>query len=489
MRKYTTIFLLTTLLLFQSNGISDSKELVQNNYVASNIALLEAWLNAQMAYRGIPGATIGIVYDQDLIYAKGFGYADLSSKKLSDPGTIYRIASHSKLFTAIAIMQLRDKGQLDLDDPVKKHLTWFDIVDTYPHAPEITIRHLLTHTSGLPREAGSAYWLDFDFPTTEQIKKRLVKQQTIYPSETRWKYSNLALALTGEIVATVSGRSFSDYVEDNIIKPLGMSGTSVVFPPAHSEKLATGYGRRLPDGSRETFPFVDARGMAAAAGVSSSVLDMAKFISWQFRLRYAQDNRVEVLQSNTLREMQRVHWVHSDWKSGWGLGFNIVHTGARELIGHGGGYPGYTTATYISPEEKVGVIVFTNAADAQPYVGDPLSIIDRAFKWIGPAITKALVGTPVPEPEPDWKDFEGIYRTRWADIHILSYEGKLILIYPTSPNPEETALTLEPVSQDTFKLEGKGYGELGEPVVFQKNNTGYTKSVRIGENTYVRVNY
>jgi CubicO group peptidase (beta-lactamase class C family) len=307
MRRSILGVLIVVFVLLGSPVSSQQGDLAKHPLVASNLALLEVWLEAQRAYYGLPGVAVGIVYDQVLIYAKGVGYANLETQTPVTPQTIYRMASHSKLFTAIAIMQLRDQGKLNLDDPVKKYLLWFDIQNVYPHAAPITIRHLLTHTSGLPREAGSGYWTDFEFPTTQPVIERLSTQRTIYPSETRFKYSNLALTLAGEIVATVSQQPFAEYVQQHILDPLEMQSTSVVFPAENKERLATGYGRRLPNGTRAPLPFIDAKGMGAVAGLSSTIQDMAKFVSWQFRLR--ESNGAEILKANTLQEMQRVHWL------------------------------------------------------------------------------------------------------------------------------------------------------------------------------------
>ncbi len=450
--------------------------------VASNIALFEIWLQARLAYRGQPGAVVGIVYDQDLIYARGFGVADVEKKPPVTPESIFRIASHSKLFTAISIMQLRDQGKLQLDDPVTKYLPWFNVQHTFPDAPPITIWHLLTHTSGLPREAGSGYWLDFDFPTLDDVKTRLPELETIFPSETRWKYSNLALTIAGEVVAAVSGVGFADYIQDNILDPLRMTSTSVVFPDTHNDRLVTGYGRRLPDGSRETFPFVDARGMAAATGLSSSVADMARFVSWQFRLRASNDT--ELLKASTLREMQRPHWVTPDWENGAGIGFSIQHTKDRDLIGHGGGYPGYLTSTRISPDERVGVIVFTNSLD-----GTPQEISNRLFKWVAPAISGAIKGVEGLKADPDWGKLEGTYRQTWGDEHVLFLDGKLQMIDPTLDDPKPDALTLEPVTPGVFKLEGKGGGALGERVTFEFGPDGRANRIRVGVNWADRVSY
>ena len=135
-----------------------------------------------MAHRGEPGLSIGIVHDQELVRARGFGYADLSEKISTTAATRYRIASITKLFTSTGILMLRDAGALRLDDPVERHLPWFDIRQRFPDAPAITIRHLLTHTAGLPREAAFPYWTDANFPTREQVRDVLPRQETRLPT-------------------------------------------------------------------------------------------------------------------------------------------------------------------------------------------------------------------------------------------------------------------------------------------------------------------
>ena len=173
--------------------------------VADRIRLFEAWAESQMAYRGQPGLAIGIVHDQDLVWTRGFGQADRERGIPATPETLFRIASITKTFTATAIMQLRDQGKLQLDDPVAKHLPSFAVRPREPGGHPITIRHLLMHVSGLPREADFPYWTTQQFPTREAILKALPDQEQFFQAETRWKYSNLAVMLAGEIVTSVSG--------------------------------------------------------------------------------------------------------------------------------------------------------------------------------------------------------------------------------------------------------------------------------------------
>src|SRR5690606_33106422 len=138
---------------------------LQKASLPERLALLSAWIEAQMAYAEQPGLSIGIVHDQELVWARGFGWADVERQEPAGPHTLYRIASITKLFTATALLQLRDAGRLQLDDPLQKYLPWFTLRDNGQPSHPITIRHLITPTSGLPREAAFPYWTDSHFPT------------------------------------------------------------------------------------------------------------------------------------------------------------------------------------------------------------------------------------------------------------------------------------------------------------------------------------
>ncbi len=174
----------------------------------------------------MPGLSAAIVHDQDLLWSGAFGFADLGeSRNRRSADTIYGICSISKLFTGIAVMQLRDQGKFQLDDPVSSLLPWFNLQQAFEGSPEITLRNLLTHASGLPREADTPYWVgpDFPFPTREQVRELLGGQATIYAADRYHQYSNLGLSLVGEIVAEKSGQGYDAYVDEHILGPLGMT--------------------------------------------------------------------------------------------------------------------------------------------------------------------------------------------------------------------------------------------------------------------------
>jgi D-alanyl-D-alanine carboxypeptidase len=457
--------------------------LAKHPEVASSLRMLEAWIESQMAYRGLPGMSVGIVYDQDLIWSKGFGYSDVDHKTPATPQTIYRMASVTKLFTATAIMQLRDAGKLHLDDPIADSLPWFKIRPRVPDAPPITVRQLLTHTSGLPRDAAFPYWMENNFPTREQMIESLPKQEAVFAPETKWKYSNLALSLAGEMVSAVSGEPYEVYIQKHLLEPLGMRSTSIIFPEEHKSRLAIGYGRRMPDGNREIRPFMDCKGVTPAANLSSTVEDLARFIALQMRDGTLEDT--QILKGSTLREMHRVHWLEPDWKSGQGLGFQIERDGERTLIGHGGTLAGYRTQIMISLEEKVGVIVLTNADD-----GNPASYVKQVFNWVAPAIKKATARPPkVAEPDPEWSYYVGKYRNPWGDSQVLILNHELVVINPTLDNPKESMLRLIPEGQHTFRItaEKKNPGAIGELAVFEFGPDGHVIRMWVGENYTYRL--
>ena len=442
---------------------------LENPEVQAAIAVFDAWCEYTVYTREQPGVSIGIVYDQDLIWAKGYGYADLEKKIPATPSTAYRIASITKLFTATAILQLRDEGKLQLDDPVAKHLDWFHLDDPFDDSPVITIRHLLTHTSGLPRELNALYWDDMNFPEHGEFVKMFQEASTILPRETELKYSNVAFNVLGEVISSVSGKPYPDYVKEHILKPLGMAGTEVV-PKENMPALAKGYGFRRPGQARRIESFFDKRAMAASGNMASSVEDLAKFISLQFREGRAGD--AQILKGSTLREMQRVHWLHPSWKGGRGLGWSVVNVDGQVRITHGGSVPGYRTFVSAVPADKFGVIVLTNAED-----GNPGSYAKNVFAIIAPAVKKGTaVAEEAPAADSSWTRYVGDYE--WLDgspMKVMLLDGELTLVDPAEDNPWEGRVRLEQVSEGVFKM--KDQAQKGELIRFEMDEYGKVKRI------------
>jgi len=382
--------------------------------VRGAVRLFEAWLDGQMAYRGLPGIAVGVVHDQQLVWARGFGFANVEQKAPVTPATKFRIASHSNTE---------------------------------------------------------------QFPSEDEIKRLYGQRKAAFAPNTRWKYSNLAFAVAGLVVEQITGQRWADYVQQQIFAPLGMTNTSV---DRKVDGLTVPYWRRLPDGSREPLRFGDARGMAAATGMTSNVDDLAKFVSAQFRR--GPRGGANVLSAASWREMQRVRAVDESWTSGSGLGFDFQRINNRTWIGHGGGYAGNTTQTYFNVSDKVGVIVLTNTNDAGPG-----QIAEQLIATVGAAVAKAA---PTPRStvawDPSWARFAGIYRTVFGDQQVVVMNEKLVIITPNATTIG-TPITLEPLGGGQFRLMAPtGGGAIGEVVRFVEENGTVTRMIT-GDSFGVRV--
>jgi CubicO group peptidase (beta-lactamase class C family) len=428
-------------------------------------ALIENWLDAQRAYDRVPGLSAAVVHDQELLWSGAFGHADLESERAAEADTIYGICSISKLFTGIAVMQLRDQGKFSLEDPVSNLLPWFRLQQSYAGSPEITLQAMLTHSAGLPRESDFPYWVgpDFVFPTRDEIRQVLSSQTTLYPADRYYQYSNLGLTLAGEIVAEKSGQDYDSYVRDHILKPLQLSDTDTGFPEdGRKARIATGYGFPGRSHELEAMPRYDARGITPAAGFASTALDLARFASWQFRVLAGQSS--EVLEPNTLREMQRVHWMDWDWKVARGLAFGVYRVGNRTLTGHAGDCPGFNTRLYLDPISQfaVSVLANRNRVDVDGYAGVIFDILEAG----GSASSADAVSGELGEytGSYDFKPWDGEHLVfRWKD-------GLAVVALP-SMDPVNDMVMLERIEGDRFHTV-RSDGQPGHEMVFQRDDNG-----------------
>lgn len=321
----TLIVLLSLLVLSDAAPAQRPGSIADHPRVRQALGLIDVWAEAELAYDEVPGASLAVVHDQERLWAEGWGMARPDDGVPATPETIYSICSISKLFTSVSAMNLWEAGELQLNDPVEEHLSWFTLEERHRGLP-ITVESLLTHSSGLPRESDYPYWSppEYDFPTREELRERLPDQQTLYPPERYFQYSNLGLTLVGEIVSTVSGAPYSEYVTDNVLRPLDLESTAPSIP-WNADRMAVGYTGLTREGDRDEVPPFEVDGIAPAAGYSSTVLDLTDFASWQLRLLEA--DSAEVLEPSTLQKMHNVHWVDPDWDVHWGLGFVVWRDG------------------------------------------------------------------------------------------------------------------------------------------------------------------
>jgi len=443
----------------------------QHPDVADAITLLDLWIDEQLVYRQLPGLAIGVVYDQELIWSKGYGFSDLDAQTPVTSTTPFRIGSVTKVFTATAVLQLRDKGKLRLDDPITQHLPEFKIENPFPDAPEITIWNLLTHTAGLPREAAFPYWTDHEFPSRDELVAAAATQTLIYSPGTEYKYSNLGVSLLGAIIENASGESYQNYIAQHIFTPLGMDSSSVDPTLDQSGSLAKAYMRRQPDGSRKPMDYYEVRGMAAMGSVVSTVEDMAKFAALHTR----QDNSTAdggVLTTSTMREMHRPQWVYPSWSGAMGLGFRIAPRNSDNTVSHGGWIGDHRAHLLMVPDKDLAVVAMTNAGDANPY-----TFSYEALDLVGAAIATGPAEQPAEsEADPAWEKYLGLYSDPWGwEYRVLILGDQLVIYsydYPPAEGAKDGVTRLEHVEGDKFKMAE------GEYVVFEMDETGTVERMK-----------
>jgi CubicO group peptidase (beta-lactamase class C family) len=458
------LFLIIAIICLPTNAQEQKKD------YSEALKIIEVWLDAQKDYEKLPGISAAIIKDQEIIWSGAFGKANVEADVNTEINTICSICSISKLFTATAIMKLYDEGKLRLDDKVSDLLPWYNLDQKYSDSGPITVRGLLTHSSGLPREANFPYWTgpEFPFPTQEEIKNELGNQETLYPASTYFQYSNLGLTLLGEIIEQVSGESFTDYVEGNILKPLQLNETRTQLPESlYGSQLAIGYSSLDRMGQRKKVKLFQANGITAAAGFSSNVLDLGKFASWQFRLM---DSTItEIIKPSTLKYMQQVHWTDPDWKTTWGLGFAVSKgSDGTKWVSHGGSCPGYRSGIQLNPKSKMAYTVMINANGTNPhkYATEMHAILNKVKG-------ESKNGKTDESTKKDMTDYTGYYSNQpWgSESYISSWEGKLVMLRLPSSSPAKSMTFLKHVKGDNFQ-KIRTDDEPGEMVVFERDETG-----------------
>jgi len=476
--KRNLLMIILTLIVFSS--IAQEK---QTDYTEA-FKLIEVWLDAQRDYDRVPGMSVIIVDDQDVIWSAAFGMANLDEQVKATPSTLYSICSISKLFTSIAIMKLYDEGKLRLDDDIHDLLPWFDLKQQYTDSWPISIRTLLTHSSGLPRESDHPYWTgpDFPFPDREAMRSELHNQETLYPSSTYFQYSNLGLTLLGEVVEEVSGVPYESFIRQNILDPLEMNDTRTYLPEElYGRALAVGYSALKRDGTREKVNFFQAEGIRPAAGFSSSVTDFGKFASWQFRL--LDTTASEILRPSTLKYMYNVHWTDPDWSTTWGLGF-IVFKGenGEKMVEHGGSCPGYNTLFRMIPGKKRAYAVFTNGnnTDRPGYIKGMHGLLEKYKNEVNKQNGE--------EEGPDLEQYAGYYGMMpWqSEVYLGSWHNQLVMLSLPNTDPAGSMVKLRYIGKDTFRRV-RDDGELGETFEFERNETGTVRKIKRHNNYFTRI--
>ena len=442
--KYRPAFTLIALaLLFSLTGCpQQAPEASRYSYA---IAELEGFIAKELERGLFAGGSIALVDDQEIVWAKGFGYSDLSSKTPSTEKTVYRPGSISKLFTDIGVMQLVEQGKIDLDANITNYIPDFHIGNPFESEAKTTLRQLMCHVSGFPRESPIGSYFDNTFPPMEITVKSIYGTELVYQPETKTKYSNIGVTLVGYALQQVSGENYVDYQRRHLLGPLGMADSDFVLNDELILRLSTAY-MWVADGRQIQAPLFEL-GTIPAGNLYSTVEDLGRFLSFVFAGGKAGD--AQLIKPETLDEMFQVQFRGEGQSRYFGLGFVVGDHRGHKTVGHTGGVYGFTSIITGLPDEKLGVVVLLNEDMAN---GPLYRIRDKALDLM----LKAKLGEEPPaEPEVAEVDaammqgYAGEYESEryWAEI---KPDGKGIMLV-LSGQPME----LLPLSETEFRVEGK----------------------------------
>ena len=334
------------------------------------------------------------------------GLADVEARREAAPETQFRVGSVTKTFTATAVMQLRDAGALDLDDRLEQH------IPGVAHGSPM-LRRMLAHIAGFQRETGDA-WVTGEQPTVEQMLESLANWELVLPPARAHHYSNLAYGLLGEVIARRSGMPYTEYVDERVIGPLGLSRTT--WQP--QGPFAQGYLVDEWAGTVQREPHTDLDGVSAMGQLWSTVGDLC---AWAAFLAKGRDG---VLAADTVDEMWSPQVIVNPdrWDVGWGLGLGLINRDGKIFGGHGGAMPGHLAAVLVNRGSGVGAAVLSNSGTRAPVEELAIELITKTTE-LWPAEIDAW--HPEPEPPPNVRAILGRWWSEGNEFVFSWEDGKL----------------------------------------------------------------
>ena len=392
------------------------------------------------AEKRLPSVVAAAVRGGEVVWAEAVGLADIESGEAATPDHQYRVASITKTFTAVAVMQLRDAGKLSLDDPLDRHVTGA------VRSP--TLRSLLSHASGLQREPPGRVWETLQFPSREELVEGLATGEQVLPPGAYRHYSNLGFALLGEVVARVAGMEYERYVDERVLRPLGLARTT--WKP--EGPVAVGYFVDPLDDTVTTEPVAEGRATASAAELWSTAPDLCRWAA------FLTDPDQDVLSRDTVDEMHAFQTMTDleHWTLGHGLALMLMRKGDRVFSGHSGAHLGFLSNVACDRKTRTGAAVVTNSSSGVAITQLGVQLADEVARLWPADAQEWRPGEPLPA------ELEGVLGTWWSEgyEHVFRYrDGRLEVAVREDGVEQLTRFARE--AQDLYRAaDGLERGEL-----------------------------
>ena len=405
-----------------------------DGWLKAALDYIPEWVDYQMKLVGQPGCVVAAAHRGRVVMEAAFGAADLKTGRALTPRHRFRVASHSKSFTAAAIIKLREDGKLSLDDPAGRYVDGL-----HPEVAALTLTQLLSHSAGLIRDGIDAgQWQDRrPFLSEKELRAALTEPPLIAPS-TRFKYSNHAFGLAGLVIEAVTGEPYGDWVGREIVAAAKLSETQPDGPAPRGVPVASGHSGKLPLGHRRIVPGDNPTNvMAPATGFVSTAGDLARFFA-----SLDPGAKRSILTPASRRDMIRRQWtdVDASAQGGYGLGIMLGKAGDWEWFGHAGGFQSCISRTVTLPGRDLAISILTNAVDGPAWAwSDALVHILQTFEQRGPASAKTG----------DWK---GRWWSLWRTLDFVPMRDHVLVADPSMAVPFTDAAEIA--------VEGRGQGTI-----------------------------
>jgi len=419
--KWAWLTIGVSLLFSGGTAAENGPDVVARKDYTEVVDALRPFIQREMSEKQLPGLAIAIIDDQQIVWSQGFGSADPEKKTPVTAETTFRIGSVSKLFTDIAIMQLVERGELNLDAPITEYLP--DFHPKNPFGTPITLRQLMSHRSGLLREPPVGNYFETSEPSLAATVRSLNDTELVFAPNTHTKYSNAAIAVVGYVLEARSHQPFAQYLKASVLDPMDLRHSSFQPDPSIIQNLAKAQMWTY-DGRTSEAPTFQL-GMMPAGSMYSNMNDLGRFIS--VLLARGKTNEGALLKPATLDEMWSPQFPNPGGRV-FGLGFLVRSLDGHRLVGHGGAIYGFATTLSLLPDDKVGVIVAATK-DSSNAVTDRIG--DEALRLVlahraGTALTLPPPTSPV-SPEIGRK-LVGRYGTGDDAFDIAYLQGRLSML-------------------------------------------------------------
>lgn len=426
-----------------------------DRWLAAALDYIPRWLEFQMQASQQPGCIIAIAHRGKVVLERAFGTANLNTGEELTPRHRFRVASHTKSFTAAGIMKLREQRKLKLDDAAG------DYVDgLHPDVARATIAQLLSHAAGIIRDGEDAGQFLDRRPYLDEAELRAeLKRPLVIASETRMKYSNLGFGLLGLIINAITGEPYAKWIKREVIDAAGLKETLPDMPLPRGTPFARGHTGRILLGRRLVIPGDNpCNAIGPAGGIVSTAADIARYFA-----QLAPNASSGILSAASRREMTRRQWrnPNATIESYYGLGTMSGTANGWDWFGHGGGLQGYISLTRAYPTQELTVVVLTNAIDGWAHLWvDGITNILQAFARNGAPSRKV-------------KDWNGRFWSLWGAVDLVPMGSKVVWLAPGFINPMSDAAEITVLGRNIGKITlANGYASYGETVRCVRGKSG-----------------